>query len=130
VHLLDLVYSTANDDGRVLRAAAARGLEGMDALLGAGAPGVSTCRHSWIGVNVTSPEHGDALRHLEYAWAEPPLPDTYYPGDEFNASDEALFRGNQRAASRFYAFASEIRDGRVVATNFAPDHGWLDAHPS
>jgi hypothetical protein len=27
---------------------------------------------------------------------------------------------------RFYAWASVIKDGRVVATDYAPDVGWLD----
>ena len=34
---------------------------------------------------------------------------------------------------RFYAWASVIQDGRVVATDYAPDDGWLapsaDAKP-
>jgi hypothetical protein len=27
---------------------------------------------------------------------------------------------------RFYAWASEIADGRIVATDYAPDSGWLE----
>jgi hypothetical protein len=30
------------------------------------------------------------------------------------------------AAFRFYAWASQIEDGRVVATDYAPDVGWLE----
>ena len=29
-------------------------------------------------------------------------------------------------ATRFYAWASVIQDGRVVATDYAPDTGWLE----
>jgi hypothetical protein len=28
---------------------------------------------------------------------------------------------------RFYAWAALIEDGRVVATDYAPDSGWLDS---
>jgi hypothetical protein len=68
----------------------------------------------------TGPPYGTMFR----------LPDTYYPGEEGSSSNAATFRGAETGAYRFYAFASEIRDGRVMATDFARDEGWLEPGPS
>ncbi len=54
--------------------------------------------------------------------------DTFYPGE--GASNVAIFGVALRPDEplfRFYAWASLIEDGRVVATDYAPDVGWLDA---
>jgi hypothetical protein len=63
--------------------------------------------------------------------------DTYFPGEspsfargstgnvaEFNVGLRA-----QEPTFRFYAWASLIEDGRVVATDYAPDVGWLEPAP-
>jgi hypothetical protein len=56
--------------------------------------------------------------------------DTFFPGEftgnvaEFNVGlteDDPTFR--------FYAWASLIEEGRVVATDYAPDVGWLEPAP-
>jgi hypothetical protein len=54
------------------------------------------------------------------------LADTWYPGEE-GAPDYALFHGGGITPTRLLPWASEIRDGRIVATDFAPDSGWLTA---
>lgn len=56
--------------------------------------------------------------------------DTFYPGE--GAPNLARFGVALRPGEskfRFYAWASLIEDGRVVATDYAPDVGWLDADP-
>ena len=56
--------------------------------------------------------------------------DTYFPG-EFTG-DLAKIHVGLRAEEptfRFYAWASLIEDGRVVATDYAPDSGWLEPAP-
>ena len=50
--------------------------------------------------------------------------DTFYPG-EAQGPATARFSGGGGLA-RFYAWASVIEDGRVAATDYAPDAGWLD----
>jgi hypothetical protein len=47
------------------------------------------------------------------------------PGDEPAGS---LWYSNQRPErTRFYAWAALIKDGILVATDYAPDAGWLFA---
>lgn len=58
--------------------------------------------------------------------------DTFFPGEE--TVDLAEFNVGLRAEEgettfRFYAWASLIEDGRVVATDYAPDLGWLEPAP-
>jgi hypothetical protein len=56
--------------------------------------------------------------------------DTYFPGE--STDDVAEISVGQIAAEptlRFYAWASLIEDGRVVATDYAPDVGWLEPAP-
>jgi hypothetical protein len=36
---------------------------------------------------------------------------------------------NDGATYRLYAWASMIAEGRVVATDYAPDAGWFDPWP-
>ena len=56
--------------------------------------------------------------------------DTFFPGEftpnvaEFNVGLHA-----NEPTFRFYAWASLIEDGRVVATDYAPDAGWLEPAP-
>jgi hypothetical protein len=58
--------------------------------------------------------------------------DSFYPRTEPNA--RFIFGGETTAGratgmdpdAAFYAWASVIEDGRVVATDYAPDVGWLD----
>lgn len=65
--------------------------------------------------------------------------DTYFPGEapsvlrgptgdvaEFNVG---LRPGQGETTFRFYVWASLIEDGRVVATDYAPDVGWLEQAP-
>jgi hypothetical protein len=51
--------------------------------------------------------------------------DTFYPGD---GGDTMSWLGGN-VGRRFHAWASVIEDGRVVATDYAPDSGWLDTRP-
>ena len=54
--------------------------------------------------------------------------DTYYPGDAGEPGDNASLwydAGRTPPGFRVYAWASLIEDGRVVATDYAPDVGWL-----
>ena len=63
--------------------------------------------------------------------------DTYFPGESRpfargSTGDVAEFNVGLRAQEptfRFYAWASLIEDGRVVATDYAPDVGWLESDP-
>jgi hypothetical protein len=64
------------------------------------------------------------------------LPDTWFPGESGPGSSSATFRGafgytleDFVGRPRIYAWAAEIQGGRVVATDYAPDSGWLDARP-
>ena len=49
--------------------------------------------------------------------------DTFYP-DDSQHRDTMSFFGD--VSPRIYAWASLIEDGRVVATDYAPDAGWLE----
>lgn len=49
--------------------------------------------------------------------------DCFYP----DGGDTAYIYPGQAIPGRFYAWASVIQDGRVVATDYAPDSGWLDS---
>ena len=56
--------------------------------------------------------------------------DTYFPGEETGNVAEfnvGLRAGANETVFRFYAWASLIEDGRVVATDYAPDVGWLES---
>jgi hypothetical protein len=50
--------------------------------------------------------------------------DTYFPGAQID--DGGWFHG-PLPGTRLYLWASLIEEGRVVATDFAPDAGWVDA---
>ena len=52
-----------------------------------------------------------------------PDPNAAYEGARFNVWGGATDGGTQ--GRPFYAWASVIQDGRVVATDYAPDFGWL-----
>ena len=59
--------------------------------------------------------------------------DSYYPGEGGQSGNRASLRYSitfeeltRRRAFPFYAWASMIEDGRVVATDYAPDTGWLE----
>ena len=59
--------------------------------------------------------------------------DTFFPGEWTGFGARLGFGGNLTGGgtrpglvSPFYAWASVIVDGRVVATDYAPDVGWLD----
>lgn len=56
--------------------------------------------------------------------------DTFFPG-EFTPNVAELIVGlhADEPTFRFYAWASLIEDGRVVATDYAPDVGWLEPAP-
>ena len=51
------------------------------------------------------------------------LPSTPVSGRDYRAH----LSSRQAIPGRFYAWASVIQDGRVVATDYAPDSGWLDS---
>ena len=58
--------------------------------------------------------------------------DTYYPGDMGSAPLRGVLRYTMQPGERpvrYYAWASMIEDGRVVATDYAPDAGWLTPGP-
>jgi hypothetical protein len=50
--------------------------------------------------------------------------DTWFPGAQID--DGGWFQGPLPGA-RLYIWASLIEGGRVVATDYAPDSGWVDA---
>jgi hypothetical protein len=53
--------------------------------------------------------------------------DTYFPGEFTDDVAEILVGLNaDEPTFRFYAWASLIEDGRVLATDYAPDVGWLE----
>ncbi len=59
----------------------------------------------------------------------PTIPDFFYPGDGWAPPEKAgLWYAPQPGEQdfRFYAWASVIEGGRVVATDYAPDQGWLE----
>lgn len=56
--------------------------------------------------------------------------DTFFPGEwQANLARFGVVLRPGEPKFRFYAWASAIEDGRVVATDYAPDVGWLDADP-
>jgi hypothetical protein len=59
------------------------------------------------------------------------LPDASWPGDWHPHGLSIITRPvrGTRGLYRFYAWSSEIADGRVVATDYAPDVGWLESNP-
>lgn len=50
--------------------------------------------------------------------------DTYFPGEKVNG--RMLVEGQEMGQFKFYVWASLIEDGRVVATDYAPNVGWID----
>ncbi len=57
--------------------------------------------------------------------------DTYYPGRwSFGAEAAGGGTAGMMLDVPFYVWASEIEDGRVVATDYAPDVGWLLPSPN
>lgn len=59
------------------------------------------------------------------------LIDTYYIGEGgFDPADTSVTLRISRAERglRFYTWSSLIQDGRIVATDFAPDAGWVDTY--
>lgn len=56
--------------------------------------------------------------------------DTFFPGEETgNVAEFNVGLRPEEPTFRFYAWASLIEDGRVVATDYAPDVGWLEPAP-
>ena len=56
--------------------------------------------------------------------------DTFFPGEETgNVANVYVGLRPEETTFRFYAWASMIEDGRVVATDYAPDLGWLESAP-
>jgi hypothetical protein len=56
--------------------------------------------------------------------------DTFFPGESTgNVAEFNVGLTEEGSALRFYAWASLIEDGRVVATDYAPDVGWLEPAP-
>ena len=56
----------------------------------------------------------------------PPETVTYNPMAKFYPYNDGTPYGFGEIPGPFYAWASVIQDGRVVATDYAPDSGWLD----
>ena len=62
--------------------------------------------------------------------------DTFYPGEWTGLGARLGFGGDiagggtRGLRSPFYAWAAVIVDGQVVATDYAPDTGWLDPRPA
>ncbi len=58
----------------------------------------------------------------------PSVMDAVFPGDrgsDLPTTGSVYAHYESVTPVRFYAWASLIRDGRVVATDYAPDAGWL-----
>ncbi len=56
--------------------------------------------------------------------------DTFVPGESSgNVAEFSVGLRPDEPTFRFYAWASMIEDGRVVATDYAPDLGWLEPAP-
>jgi hypothetical protein len=55
----------------------------------------------------------------------PPETVTYSPVAKFSPYNEGSAVGFGKLPGPFYAWASMIQDGRVVATDYTPDTGWL-----
>jgi hypothetical protein len=54
--------------------------------------------------------------------------DTFFPGEKTgNVAEFVVGLRADETPFRFYAWASLIEDGRVVATDYAPDIGWLES---
>jgi hypothetical protein len=70
-----------------------------------------------------------------YGTVEPPRTylDTSFPGEGFFRDEGGNFARfwvallDDEPQFRFYAWASVIEDGQVVATDYAPEAGWFDA---
>ena len=58
--------------------------------------------------------------------------DSWYPGDHIHRHGDGYLVVDQLPGEtefRFYVWASLIEGGQVVATDYAPDNGWLNATP-
>jgi hypothetical protein len=79
------------------------------------------------GIPMVSEDLEDVLVEVLGASATPP-PETvtYQPMAKFYPYNDGTPYGFGEIPGRFYAWASVIEDGRVVATDYAPDTGWLD----
>jgi hypothetical protein len=56
--------------------------------------------------------------------------DTFFPGGSSgDVAEVSMGLRPDEPTFRFYAWASTIDDGRVVATDYAPDVGWLEPEP-
>ena len=76
----------------------------------------------------TLAEMGDVfVEVLGASVTPPPETVTYQPMAKFYPVNDGNPYGFGEIPGRFYAWASVIQDGRVVATDYAPDVGWLDA---
>jgi hypothetical protein len=89
------------------------------------APGIDRLRQ-WRADLLT----GTVTSEIDVA-EDPRLMDSVFPdeivGDDF--SSIFVKRGSDERAFRFYLWASVIRDGQIVATDYAPDVGWLQIRP-
>lgn len=63
----------------------------------------------------------------EYGHAGNTICDCSFPGMSSTGRGTAYIYPHQAIPGLFYAWASMIQDGRVVATDYAPSSGWLDS---
>ena len=106
-------------------------------------PGLTPPTGGWASTNVPGNAAGDVdyrpwttdlhSGRTTVGWNWESVIDSYYPPDGYITDAEFSFGGNVTgggtkgsAPERFYVWASVIQDGRVVATDYSPDVGWLD----
>ena len=72
------------------------------------------------GSRTTFPDHG-RLWEAEFPFES--------NGDRSRRGYASLHPDLSGPDGRFYVWSAVIRDGRIVATDFAPDAGWIDGRP-
>ncbi|MEP6639218.1 MAG: hypothetical protein ABJC39_07690 [Chloroflexota bacterium] len=79
--------------------------------------------HTGRTVSAVGPPYGRGVPFDSYFYAG------YYNGPAFDFGRDTTRGFRPGIRTHFYAWASMIQDGRVVATDYAPDAGWLDPGP-
>jgi hypothetical protein len=89
-----------------------------------------------IGIDNSTPDHREWIADLRTGETAVNLSGVYGAFEAFGTRIESWFVDpdgtatilvkREQAMFRFYTWASTISDGRIVATDFAPDVGWIE----
>ncbi len=100
---------------------------GIDNIPGTGHRAWRTDLATGQTLSAAGPPYGEVgIYQFPYYFFHP-----FFPGEGFLVSArQARFSGAGSGGLPFYAWAALIEGGRVVATDYAPDFGWLDPRPA